>query len=64
MEQVDIAGMDAVAVVNHSKVAEAFGVKAIDGTHHVRGIKRMNEMRDDSVDLLPRIDPPRLILFI
>ena len=64
MEQVDIAGMNAVAIVNHGKVTEAQGIKTIDGEHHMRGIKRMNEMRDDSVDLLPRVDPPRLILFI
>src|SRR5262249_8827271 len=64
MEQVDIAGMNAVAVVNHGKVTEAEGIKTIDRAHHVRGIKRMNEMRDDSVNLLPRVNPPRLILFI
>src|SRR5437879_1605955 len=64
MEQVDIASMDAVAVMNHREMPEALGVKAIDGAHHVRGIKRMNEMRHDAVDLFPRVDPPRLILFM
>ena len=30
MEQIDIAGMNAVAVVDHGKMTEAFGMKTID----------------------------------
>src|ERR1043166_8768707 len=44
MEQVDIAGMDAVTVVDHGEMIDAFPFQAIDRQHHVGGILRMNEM--------------------
>jgi hypothetical protein len=52
MEQINVAGMDAKPVVHHCEMLDALGVKAIHCQHHVGGIERMNEVRDDSIHLL------------
>src|SRR5215471_18874594 len=64
IEAVNVGCMNAEAVVHHREITDTFGVKAIDGEHHVCGIQRMHEMGDDAVRLLPRVDLPRLILLI
>jgi len=64
IQQVHVAGMDAVAVVDHGEVADACGVKTIDRQHHVSGIHRVNQMRDDAVHLLPHVDLPFVIIAV
>jgi hypothetical protein len=48
--------MNTKAVVQHREMADVLGVKAIDGEDHVCGIQRMNEVRDDTIGLLSRVD--------
>src|ERR1051326_9547576 len=55
MQQVHVAGVDAVAVVDHCEVTDTFGVQTIDRQHHVGGIHRMNQVCDDAVHLLPHV---------
>src|SRR5213593_2994510 len=64
IEDVDIAGMNTKAVVHHREMVYALAEKAMDRQHHVCGIQRMHEVRDDAVGLLPRVDLPRFILLI
>ena len=53
IEDVDVAGMNAEAVVDHREMMDAFIFEPIDRQHHVGGIHGMNKMRDDPVGLLP-----------
>jgi hypothetical protein len=64
VQQVDIGGMNAEAIVDHRKMPQAEAVQAIHRQHHVRGIERMNQVRDDAIHLLPPVDLPFLILFM
>ena len=64
MEKIDVAGMDAKAVVYHREMTDAFGVQPVDRPHHVRGIHRMDEVSDDAVHLFPPVDLPLLIVCI
>jgi hypothetical protein len=64
MEQVNIAGVNAKAVVYHREMTDAPGVKTIHGQHHVRAIKGMNEVRNDAIHLLSGVDFSGFILLI
>ena len=64
IQQVHVAGVDAVAVVHHCEVTDAFGVQTIDRPHHVGGIHRVNQVCDDSVHLFPHIDLLFVILVV
>jgi hypothetical protein len=64
IEPVNIAGMNTEAVVHNCEVMDAFGLKATDRQHHVSGVQRMNQVSDDAIRLLPRVDLPRFILLI
>jgi len=47
IQQVKVAGVDAVAVVYHCEVTDTFGMQAIDRPHHVSGIHRVNQVCDE-----------------
>ena len=64
IEEVNIAGMNTKAVVHHREMMDTPGLKTIDRQHHVCGIQRMNEVSDDAIRLLPRVDLPCFILLI
>src|SRR5438552_301191 len=64
IEEIDVRRMDAKAVVDHREMMDAFGDKPVDRQHHVCGVHGMDEVSDDAVNLLPRIDLPSFILFI
>ena len=64
VEQVDIASMNAEAIVHHREMTDAFSVEPIHGPHHVRSIEGMNEVSDDTVGLLSHVDFPPFIPFI
>lgn len=42
-------------------MTETFGVQAVDRPHHVSGVHRVHQVRDDAVDLLPHVDLPFFI---
>jgi len=64
MEKIDVAGMDAEAVVDHREMTDAFGVEPVDRQHHVCGVHGMDEVSDDAVHLFPPVDLPLLIVCI
>ena len=64
MEEIDIARMNAKAIVHHCEMANTLGVKPMYRQHHVCGIAGMNEVRDDTIRLLSHVDLPRFVLFI
>src|SRR5262249_49591012 len=47
MEKIDVAGMDAEAVVDHREMTDAVGVEPVDRQHHVCGVHGMDEVSDD-----------------
>ena len=64
IQQLHVAGVDAVAVVHHGEVTETFGIQTMDRPHHMGGIHRVNQVCDDAVHLLPHVDLPFVILLV
>src|SRR5215467_13843945 len=64
MEKVDVAGMDAEAVVDHREMTDAFGLEPVDRQHHMCGVHGMDEVSDDAVHLFAPVDLPSLIVCI
>ena len=53
MEKIDVAGMNAKAVVDHREMMDAIIDEPMNRQHHMGGIHGMNKMCDDPVRLLP-----------
>ena len=64
IEEIDVRRMDAKAVVDHREMMDALGFEPVNCQHHVCGVHRMDEVSDNAVNLLPRVDLPFFILFI
>src|SRR5215831_8891578 len=64
MKKIDVARMDAIAVVDHREMTDAFGIEPVDRQHHVCGVHGMDEVSDDSAHLFPPVDLPPLIVLI
>ena len=64
IEPVNIASVNAIAVVHHREMKNPLAVEANDCLHHVGGIVRMNQVSNDAIGLLPGIDLPFFILFM
>ena len=64
IETIDVRRVDANAVVDHRDMMDAFGLELVGRQHHVCGVHRMDEVSDDAVNLLPRVNLPFFILLI